>query len=117
MTAPEGRFDLILCRNVAFTYFEDTPQRRTLRQIIDRLAMGGALVVGATESLPGGIAGLAPWSSPLRIYRRVASAAELCAHPDVVDDLLPADDTEQALLRDDRQLGDVRVVHGLQRAE
>jgi len=35
---PDGPFDLIMCRNLIFTYFDDRLQCRLLQQIIDRLA-------------------------------------------------------------------------------
>ncbi len=49
---PAGPFDLILCRNLAFTYFELGLQRVILRRLVRRLAPGGGLVVGAHEALP-----------------------------------------------------------------
>lgn len=49
---PLGRFDLILCRNVAI-YF-DEPTRKSLFDRMERvLEPDGALVIGATESLSG----------------------------------------------------------------
>ena len=51
---PAGPFDLVLCRNLAFTYFDEDEQREVLRGIDERLVAGGYLVVGAHESLPGG---------------------------------------------------------------
>lgn len=65
---PDGPFDLVLCRNLAFTYFEEGRQVRAGRQIAQRLAPGGALVIGAHERLPNGI-GLTPWRSCPCIYR------------------------------------------------
>jgi chemotaxis protein methyltransferase CheR len=61
---PEGPFDLVLCRNLAFTYFDEEGQREVLRGIDERLVAGGYLVVGAHESLPVGVSGLA--SCPTR---------------------------------------------------
>ena len=49
---PAGAFDLILCRNVAFTYFEPDVQRAILAGLVERLAPGGVLLVGAHERLP-----------------------------------------------------------------
>ena len=49
---PAGPFDLILCRHLAFTYFDESLQRKTLAQINKRLAPGGFLVIGKQESLP-----------------------------------------------------------------
>lgn len=46
---PDGPFDLILCRNVAFTYFGKEWQERTLAELIARLVPGGLLVLGAHE--------------------------------------------------------------------
>jgi chemotaxis protein methyltransferase CheR len=66
---PEGRFDLILCRNLVLTYFDETRQRGTLARLIDTLQPGGALVFGASESVPGGLEGLVPWSARFRGYR------------------------------------------------
>jgi len=45
-TAPSGPFHLVLCRNVAFTYFDEDRQRDVLRTIVEPLVPGGALVVG-----------------------------------------------------------------------
>jgi chemotaxis protein methyltransferase CheR len=68
--APAGLFHLVLCRNVAFTYFDDAVQRDVLRRIADHSMRGGALVLGSTESLPSGDTGFATWSGKLRVYRR-----------------------------------------------
>ena len=50
--APDGPFDLVLCRNVAFTYFDVPLQREVLARIESVLAPGGELVIGKGESLP-----------------------------------------------------------------
>jgi chemotaxis protein methyltransferase CheR len=74
VAAPAARFHLVLCRNVAFTYFDDRLQRHILRTIEDRLRPGGALVVGSTESLPAGATGFEPWSAR-GVYRRSTCVA------------------------------------------
>lgn len=58
---PSGRFDLVLCRNLAFTYFDARAQRAALEMFHSVLSEGGALVVGARESTPHD-ARFAPWS-------------------------------------------------------
>jgi chemotaxis protein methyltransferase CheR len=67
---PDGPFDLILCRNLVFTYFEDTLQREVLSRMTDRLIRGGALVVGIHESLPAGEHRLGAWNDRAGVYRR-----------------------------------------------
>jgi chemotaxis protein methyltransferase CheR len=69
---PDGPFDLVLCRNAAFTYYEPAVQHAILQRIGDRLRPGGALVVGSHESLPDGPPAFAPWPSARATYRRVA---------------------------------------------
>lgn len=49
---PDGPFDIILCRNLVFTYFEEALQREILQQLAARLCTGGVLVIGAHESIP-----------------------------------------------------------------
>ena len=49
---PDGPFDLVMCRNLAFTYFDEPLQRRILADFGDRLWAGGLLVIGGHESLP-----------------------------------------------------------------
>lgn len=70
VTVPGEHFHLVLCRNVAFTYFDDAMQREALRRIEDRLLPGGALVIGSTESLPAEASGFEPWSARLGVYRK-----------------------------------------------
>jgi chemotaxis protein methyltransferase CheR len=50
--APEGPFDAVLCRNVAFTYFDVPLQELALSMLAERLIPQGLLVIGAHESLP-----------------------------------------------------------------
>jgi chemotaxis protein methyltransferase CheR len=73
---PPGPFDLILCRNLVFTYFEESLQGEILARLTPRLLPGGALVVGAGEALPYHDCEIAPWISALGIYRRFALAAQ-----------------------------------------
>ena len=57
---PPGPFDLILCRNLAFTYFAVAQQVRTLRNLATRLRHDGVLVIGAYERLPEGATSFLP---------------------------------------------------------
>lgn len=50
---PNERFDLILCRNVAFTYFALAEQQEAQRILTRHLRREGLLVLGAHEKLPG----------------------------------------------------------------
>ena len=70
--APDGPFYLILCRNLAFTYFDAALQREVARNLTKALRKGGALVVGSHEKLPEGANGLVPWCLRLGVYRRSA---------------------------------------------
>jgi chemotaxis protein methyltransferase CheR len=55
---PPGPFDLVLCRNLAFTYFDEPTQRRLARAFAASLQPGGLLVVGRGERLPSDSEGL-----------------------------------------------------------
>ncbi len=52
VAVPEGRFDLILCRNLAFTYFSSKLQISIAQRLTDILVPGGLLLLGSHESLP-----------------------------------------------------------------
>ena len=67
---PRQHFDLILCRNLVCTYYDEVLQRETLKRIQQQLCMGGAQVLGIHEQLPAGIAGFEAWSERLRVYRK-----------------------------------------------
>lgn len=59
-TMPDGPFQLILCRNLAFTYFADAIQREVLAGLLQRLEVGGYLVIGSHEQLPATGSALEP---------------------------------------------------------
>jgi chemotaxis protein methyltransferase CheR len=67
---PAGPLDLVLCRNLAFTYFDDALQREVAARIADALVGGGSLVLGLHESLPVGAADFEPWKGARCVYRR-----------------------------------------------
>lgn len=50
--APPCLFDLILCRNLAFTYFDKEVQNTVLARLNRHLRAEGMLVIGAHERLP-----------------------------------------------------------------
>lgn len=73
---PQGPFNLILCRNLAFTYFDEALQREALEGMLRRLAPGGFFVTGIHENLPKGpekISGLLPHGAKRGIHRKAAS--------------------------------------------
>jgi chemotaxis protein methyltransferase CheR len=70
---PDGPFDLVLCRNLAFTYFDDARQRGALAGLVERVVAGGALVVGRREHLPAGTWPLAPWPGARGVFRKEAA--------------------------------------------
>lgn len=67
---PEGLFDLILCRNVVLTYYAPAVQVALMARIVGRLRPGGALVIGAHESLPASMPDLAAWPGTRMIHRK-----------------------------------------------
>jgi chemotaxis protein methyltransferase CheR len=69
--APGGPFDLVLCRNLAFTYFDSGLQLGVARLLAESLRPGGALVVGAHETLPEGAGDFEPWPEAPSVYRRL----------------------------------------------
>lgn len=67
---PSGPFDLVFCRNLAFTYFDDPVQRHIVTQLAQQIPADGFLVVGRHETVHSG----APFVScapGLGVYRRV----------------------------------------------
>lgn len=68
--APHGPFDLVLCRNLAFTYFDAGLQRETAQHIAGVLCRGGLLVLGAHEGLPCDLQAFVPCQAGLPLYRR-----------------------------------------------
>jgi chemotaxis protein methyltransferase CheR len=66
---PDGPFDLVLCRNCAFTYFEESLQQDVLAAITSVMAPGGALIIGNHESLPPGAEGVQPWIKGSGVFR------------------------------------------------
>lgn len=68
---PAGTFHLVLCRNLAFTYFDDATQREVLQKIRDELHSGGMLVLGRHERLPQGVSGFLAWSEKQGVYQKV----------------------------------------------
>lgn len=67
---PGGSFHLVLCRNLAFTYFDADLQRAVASHLAQALRPGGALVLGSNEGLPEGAEGFDPWVPESAIHRR-----------------------------------------------
>lgn len=67
---PEGAFDLILCRNLVFTYFDESLQREILRQLNSRMINAGWLILGVHERLPSAQREFTVISERLGLYRK-----------------------------------------------
>jgi chemotaxis protein methyltransferase CheR len=70
VAAPEGLFHLVLCRNMAFTYFDSELQSEVLNRLHGKLHDQGVLVVGIHEGLPSRVAGFQHWPGCPGIYRK-----------------------------------------------
>jgi chemotaxis protein methyltransferase CheR len=66
---PDGFFDLIMCRNLVFTYFEPALQRTIGTQLASSLRPAGTLVLGAHERLPVGLRGFELSDGGRKVYR------------------------------------------------
>lgn len=66
---PAGPFDLVFCRNLAFTYFDEAVQRRLLTRISHRMVRGGILIIGRNESLPSEVDGFKIEKDAPGLYR------------------------------------------------
>ena len=67
---PPGPFDLVLCRNLAVTYFDEATRRRVLAAIAASMRPGGSLVVGAHERLACASPEFVPDPGDFPIYHR-----------------------------------------------
>jgi chemotaxis protein methyltransferase CheR len=78
----EGPFDLVLCRNLVFTYYREPLQVEIAGRLAQVLRPGGALVVGSHESLPKGASWFEPWGLHRAIYRRIGALTATGVGPD-----------------------------------
>lgn len=67
---PDGPYRLVLCRNLVFTYFEESLQRSILEELRARMLDGAALVIGIHERLPEPGAGFVAWDGLRAVYRK-----------------------------------------------
>ncbi len=58
---PGKRFDLIICRNLVFTYFDHKQQRAVIGHFVNALAGGGAVMLGTHEQPPADDRRLTAW--------------------------------------------------------
>jgi chemotaxis protein methyltransferase CheR len=70
---PPGPFDLVLCRNVAFTYFAPDAQRAVLGRLAAAVRPGGALVIGRHEALPDPPAPFERWPGARAVHRHAGA--------------------------------------------
>lgn len=71
---PDGAFDLILCRNSAFTYFEPAVQQAVAAQIVEHLQPRGVLALGIHEKLPAALDGLHRLCAVPGLYEKMGHA-------------------------------------------
>jgi chemotaxis protein methyltransferase CheR len=66
---PDGPLHLVLCRYLAFTYFDEPTQSALASRIAERMVPGGVLVVGTHEKVPADVARLEPLTAGAHAYR------------------------------------------------
>jgi len=67
---PEGTFQIVFCRNLAFTYFENKVQEQVLVQISKVMDKGAVLVTGSRELSAGAGTDFIPWVEHLPIFQK-----------------------------------------------
>ena len=71
------RYDLVLCRNVLL-YFDPGTRRRAFSRVVDRMAEGGWLMLGAGESAVGHSDRLVPERDGMALYRLAPASLDRC---------------------------------------
>lgn len=71
---PRAAFQLVLCRNLVFTYFSEAVQIEVLEMLARVVEPGGALVLGSHESLPDDVQLFERWQPAREILRRRATS-------------------------------------------
>ena len=69
-TMPKQQFDLILCRNLVFTYFDEALQDKILHDLYKHLTPHGWLVLGVHEKLPADCHDFIVFSPRLGLYQK-----------------------------------------------
>jgi chemotaxis protein methyltransferase CheR len=68
---PHGEFDLILCRHLVFTYFDEVLQAELFRKMLSQLRPGGYLVTGKQEPLLVESSELKETNPRMGVYQKV----------------------------------------------
>jgi chemotaxis protein methyltransferase CheR len=82
---PGGPFDLILCRNLVFTYFEEALQQEILKKIVKELVPGGILVIGIHESIPQGWGAVTQYGDSRCVYQKTTADNERSAKHEITE--------------------------------
>ena len=67
---PVTALQLILCRNLVYTYYDEDLQCEITQRLVNALQPGGLLVVGSHETLPGDVPGFMSLSCDRAIYKK-----------------------------------------------
>lgn len=67
---PAGTFHIVLCRNLAFTYFAPSLQQIVLEKIVSFMEDNAILVTGPHEHIAWRSARLVPWLDHMPIYQK-----------------------------------------------
>lgn len=67
---PDNQFDMVCCRNLVFTYYDEALQCSVIERMRHVFKSGGALVLGIHEHLPECTTGFNIWSEKLRVYKK-----------------------------------------------
>ncbi len=70
---PDGPFDVILCRNTAFTYFDAAARQAVFADIDGKLCADGYVVIGSHESLPDRPRDYERLTAGVPVYRKTAN--------------------------------------------
>ncbi|MDW7773292.1 MAG: CheR family methyltransferase [Desulfobulbaceae bacterium] len=69
--SPGGKYQVVFCRNLAFTYFAPHVQEQVLRRFARVIETGGVLVTGSHELHAGEGPDFVPWIGNLPIFQKI----------------------------------------------
>lgn len=69
--SPDGLFQVVFCRNLAFTYFDRAIQKKVLERISRTMAVDGVLITGKHEFSATERTDLRPWIEHMPIFQKI----------------------------------------------